>query len=228
MERVAKLYYWRHRCLRMPVNYLLEHLRVPYDMVYYSDPEHWLPDKARLIEEGFLTPNLPYFESAQGDKMSETMAILHALASQYKPELVPKSPSEYTQVIMIEGMMVDYMMAVTMPFYDCKTLEKANAEMKGNLERFRSKTDFFEGVLAEGHWVLGEKLSFLDFYWVEIVEKLVIMEEELKQGFFGADTLEVFRAYVARFAELDGIKEFRASPRFIKRPFHNVLRAVWV
>ena len=226
MENKVKVYYWKIRGFGTPVASLLEHLKVPYEMVYYTDGKKWLADKAQLIEDGFLTPNLPYVE-CDGNRLSETFAILNCLASKYKPELVASSSSEFTKILMVKGIIHDYTMGITLPVYICKTLEEANADIKAKLERHISKTNYLKSVLAKGPWLLGEKLSFLDFFWAEMVEKLVTMEEELKQGFIDADTLKVFKEYVARFAELDGVKEYRASERFIKRPFNNVPKAVW-
>ena len=227
MENKIKLHYWKIRGLAAPIISLLEYLKLPYEVHHYTDGETWHTDKAQLIEQGFATPNLPYMEATDGSKMSESSAIMHSLASEHGPELVPSTSCGRTKVLMVEGIALDYMRAITVPMYDSKTVEEALAKVEGNLRRHQSKTNYFKTVLAKGHWILGEKLSYLDFFLAEMLEKLVVMEADFKRGFVDADTLKVFQGYLARFANLEGVRQYRDSERFMKRPFNLVQLAVW-
>ena len=222
------LFYWKIRGLGCGVASLLEHMKVPFNYTYYTDRESWKTDKAKLIDNGFLNPNLPYIEDKSANKkISETFAVLYYLANKYKPDLVPKTNDEVTQMLVVKGIITDYNSAITRPAYTCKSLDEMKKTLKGSMRFHSSKTNYWKVILEKNPWVMGDKLSFLDFYLAELIEKLIVMQEELEEEFINADALKVFKEYVARFTALEGVKEFRESEKFLKRPFNNVPKAVW-
>ena len=70
-----KIFYWKIRGLKEPLVTLAEYLKVPYELVYYTEMSKWLEDKAKLQEEGFYLANLPYIE-VEGEKLAETLACV--------------------------------------------------------------------------------------------------------------------------------------------------------
>ena len=222
------LYYWKIRGLGAPCATLLEYLNVPYNYHQYTDPESWKNDKKKLIEGGFLNPNLPYIkEKSSGLKLSETFAVLFHLAAKHKSDLAPKTTEEFRDVLVVKGIITDYNSGITGTTYRSNSTEELLKSLESTMRYHSSKTNYFKVTLEKNTWVLGEKLSFLDFYLAELLEKLVAMQDELKTEFVNAETLKVFRAYVKRFTALEAIKKFRESERFIKRPFNNVPKASW-
>ena len=175
-----------------------------------------------------MNPNLPYIhDTAKDKKISETFAVLHYLANKYKKDLVPQNSEEMTHALMVQGVIADYNGALTRPAYMSKTVEEMIQSLKGSLRYNSSKTNYFKHTLEKNNFVMGEKLCFLDFYLAELLEKLVTMQEELKEELVDVNTLKVFKDYIERFTSLEGIKEFREKEKFIKRPFNNVPKAAW-
>ena len=222
------LYYWNFRGLGGPMATMLEYLKVPYNYIHFEEREDWKKEKNRLIESGFKTPNLPYIhDKSSGVQISESIAILHYLAAKYDKNLIPETREEMTQVLMVQGIILDYEYKVTMPAYDCSSVDEMIKQLHSNMEIYKSKNLFWKYRLEQQKWIMGDQLSFLDFFFAELIEKLITMQEELKEDFVDKLTYKAFRAYVDRFAELEGVKEFRASSRFIKRPYNHPPVALW-
>ena len=223
------LYYWKIRGLGCPVASLLEYLNVPYNYVQYVAGEgKWRPAKEKLIEDGFLNPNLPYINDKSADlNLSETFAVLYYLADKYNNELAPKTSKEITNFLMVKGMITDYNSGITITTYVCQTQDELKEKLVGKMKYNIAKTIYFRETLKKQNWVTGDKLSVLDFYLSELLEKLICMQDELKTDFVDEDTLNVYKAYVARFNALEAIKKYRDSDRFVARPFNNTIRACW-
>ena len=229
-KKNVNLYYWKIRGLGSPVANLLEYLNVPYNYNQYdfADRPKWIEDKNKLIEGGFTNANLPYIqEESTGFQLSETFAVLYYLATKHNPELAPKTTDEITQAFVVKGIIQDYNTAITSTTYQSKDTEDLKKKLASSLQYHSTKTNHWKVTLAKQKWVLGEKLSFLDFYLVELLEKLVTMQAELKTNFVDEESLKVFQNYVNQFNNLEAIKKYRESDRFFARPY-NVSIAPWV
>ena len=228
MNSQYTIYYWKIRGLGNPVATLLEYLKAPYTYHQYTDRDTWSTDKQKLLESGFLNPNLPYLHDKKNDKkLSETFAVLLYLAGQHRKEMVPQSMEEMTHALMVQGVIADYNKAITTSAYSSKTVEEMIEALKGSMASNATKTNFFKVTLEKNKFVQGEQVTFLDFYLADLIEKFVTMQEELKQEFVDEATLKVFKDYVCRFTSLDGIKEYREGEKFMKRPFNFAPFAAW-
>ena len=149
------------------------------------------------------------------------------IARLYCKELGPETMEEVEEFMLIQGVINDYNRNITMPAYMSKTKEDLVKAMTSGMKYQKCKTQYFVEKLEAGKWILGDKLSYLDFFLSELLEKLTVMEDELNINFIGPENSKIFKDYVERFNALEKVKEFRESKRSIDRPFNNTPKAVW-
>ena len=154
MNSQYTIYYWKIRGLGNPVATLLEYLKAPYTYHQYTDRDTWSTDKQKLLESGFLNPNLPYVHDIKNDKkLSETFAVLLYLAGQHRKEMVPQSMEEMTHALMVQGVIADYNKAITTSAYSSKTVEEMIEALKGSMASNATKTNFFKVTLEKNKFV---------------------------------------------------------------------------
>ena len=132
---------------------------VEYEQGDDLNREAWTSVKFTL---GMDFPNLPYF--IDGDfKMSETMPIHQFIADKWMPELLGKDAQTRATVNMIANVIGDLKNAVTRPCYTTGNIE----EITGKMEEMLPK---IVGFLGNNKFLTGDAVTWVDFYFVEVVE----------------------------------------------------------
>lgn len=80
--------------------------------------------------------------------------------------------------------------------------------------------------LGSKPFLFGEKPVTADFALADLLEKLAAMDNELETATKMVKGNATWEDYLARFYDLPKIKEFRASEKFVERPFISPL-AKW-
>jgi len=212
--------YWAIRGVAETARTLMEHLQIPYDQEIYTDQQTWETKKANF---GHRFANLPYL--IDGEKtLTETDAIFAYICLKAgKPEMAGK-PDDLIDFLQIKGVIGDIRQGLSRAVYGAKEKEDIKKTLdalmagKGN-----AKLDDLNEILGQKDWLLGY-LTYLDFILVELLERFSDMDAELGTTVMGK--YSNLQAYLKRFLELPGVKEYRASDRFKARPY-NMLTAKW-
>ncbi|KAM7312086.1 putative glutathione S-transferase [Ixodes scapularis] len=205
--------YWDVRGLGQYLRYLLEYAKVEYKEKRYSfgtDPnwtrDEWLADKQNLDLD---FPNLPYY--LDGDvKLTQSLAILKYLGR--KHGLAPKTDELQRRVDMIEMQAFDLIMSAGDLCYDpAYSDEKRKHFLADVAEKLRQ----FEALLEkDGPFAAGQNVTYVDFLLYEALEIVrVLGPSNFKRNF------QSLEQYNGRVADLTGLREYLASPRFKDWPF---------
>ena len=123
--------------------------------------QDWLDNKFHM---GLDFPNLPYFIDTDGFKMTESIAIHQYIADKWMPDLLGTSIEERARVQMIVGVLGDVKKGVTMPMY----MNENRDEVKANA--LTCVNAFMERVGSVKSYLAGENLTYIDFYWYELLQ----------------------------------------------------------
>ena len=157
--------YWKIRGLAAPIRYMFHYLGVDFEDKLYEcgdapdfDKSAWLNEKETL---GLEFPNLPYLIDGE-TKLTETVAIMHYIASKYQPALLGSNASVKGRILMLLEHIVTLKKRATEPCYttgdkeaivdDCRPLLAKIVEVKG-----------------DNTWIAGQNLTWLDFYFAELL-----------------------------------------------------------
>lgn len=204
------LAYWDARGLTQPIRNLLIFKGVEFeDKRYQFGPppdynrEDWLKEKASL---GFPFPNLPYY--IDGDvKMVQSLAIMRYLAR--KHDLGARNEQETQELDMLEQQARDLAMNLAMTLYSPPDLAEARRKYEENLENvLRPWDEHLQGKL----WVLGERITYVDFLLYEALDWNYELNASAFQGF------AVLMAYLKRFEQLPNLRQHFASEKYNKWP----------
>lgn len=211
--------YWKIRGLAEPIRRLAAYLKIDIDEKQYTSMEEYQKDVPTLKLE---FTNLPYLFDGETGVTESDAIMVYLVTKSGNMKLLGKTP---TDTYMVAGAFKDIHRDTTMLCYSSKTVEelKKALEEKYQSRRFVNFLDKLEARLAKGDFVLGE-LSYLDFSIAEFIEKQLVMDEEI-----GTKTVSgrpVLKSYVERFVNLEGVKEYVASERALKRPYNGWV-AIW-
>ena len=81
---------------------------------------------------------------------------------------------------------------------------------------FPSHLKGFEAFI-KGDWLLGDDLSVADVVLYELADQIGLMVPGILEGY------PKVAALLTRFEALPKIAEYRASPRYLRRPINNVM-----
>ncbi|XP_075526383.1 glutathione S-transferase Mu 4-like [Dermacentor variabilis] len=201
--------YWDVRGLAQPIRNLLVYQGVEFEDKRYKfgpepdyDREEWLAEKPTL---GLRFPNLPYYFD-DDVKMTQSLAIVRYLAR--KHDLAGRDEEETLELDMLEQQARDLlwglMMAIASPNYE-ETRPKYEEKMESLLQPWDEQ-------LQEKEWVIGDRITYVDFLLYEALD----WNCELNAGAF--EGFPVLTAYTKRFEELPNIDEYFASDKYNKYP----------
>jgi len=208
--------YWDIRGLAEPIRLMLEHAGQSYDQEKYLagpaptyDRSQWLDKKEKM---GLDFPNLPYY--MDGDvKMTESWAIMRHVAR--KNNLLPDDNSAHL-CDQAQGVISDFRMSFVMMCY-----RDGFAENKKNFfAALPAKLTRFDDYLGKNKWMSGEKLTYVDFAFCEILDQLQLMEKSVYDKYANV------KEYLKNFMAQPNIAKYRSSDRFKKFPCNGAM-AKW-
>jgi glutathione S-transferase len=199
MPSTLKLGYWKIRGLASNIRFQLAHSGVAYENVFYEvtdAPElsgaEWTDQKYKL---GLDFPNIPYV--IDGDfKLTETIEIHKYLADKYQPELLGRDAETRAHLGMLSFHIIHLKMSVITPCYVCGDRQKITDAYRAELPAILS----FKG---DKKFIGSEHVSYLDFYFFELLQMLVFVSEGgiLKE-------FPVLAEFNETMKQLPGLKEY--------------------
>jgi len=170
------------------------------------DKSCWFDVKETM---GMEYPNLPYL--IDGDvKITETIAIHMYIAKKYKPELLGRTAAEVGRINMLSAHVSNLKGKVTGPCY-------MTGDLEAIIETARPILSKIVDAMGESEWIAGNNLTWLDFYFAELVDML----NALTDGLFNAEFPSLL-TYWERFIALPNLAEAWADDtKLMKAPFNN-------
>ncbi|CAG0894171.1 unnamed protein product [Darwinula stevensoni] len=213
--------------LGQPIRNLLTYTGVEWeDKTYEISPpdgpgrQAWENDKNDGL--GLDFPNLPYY--IDGDvKLSQSLSIIRHLGR--KHGLYGQTEEEQCRQDMAEQQHVDLKMAMIRAVYfqfvcalrDLPTPESKAEYLEGALP---THLKLFTKFIGDRNWLLGDRLTYVDFLWYEVLDWQLYLDPECFKDF------PVVRDFIERFENLPKIKEYLKSDKFQKWPLFGSM-ALW-
>ncbi|KAK8739209.1 hypothetical protein OTU49_003533 [Cherax quadricarinatus] len=203
--------YWNIRGLAQPIRLLLEYTGTEFEDKFYVcgpapdyDKSCWFDIKEDL---GLDFPNLPYY--IDGDvKITQSNAILRYISR--KHDLVGKTEEEKIRVDILENQAMDFRNGFVRLCY----LE-FNLQKQRYLDALPKTIKTFSEFLGTRPWFAGDNITFVDFLMYELLDQHLQLDDTCLKN---AKNLQEFQK---RFEDLEPIKKYMASPRFMKAPLNN-------
>lgn len=207
-----RLVYWDVRGYAESARYILRYSETEYtDERMTASAERfvqWMGEKYTL---GLGLPNLPYL--IDGDiKLSQSLAIVRYLGRKFGL-VAGDNEQDITRVEMVEQEMTDFKNAFGKICYDPQFEDKKPAY----LESLAKKISTFDGYLGAGPFVLGDKLTYVDFLVYEFFSQInKLAPEEVAKG----PNIVNHRDNFERLPTLQGWFESEEAkvPRYINSP----------
>ena len=212
--------YWRIRGLASQCRHILTYCGADYTEKRYDasqkedgswDMSDWTNEKETL---GYEYPNLPYLQD--GDvRITETAAIMKYVAKKYKPELLGRTAAELGRVEMLSAHVVTLKMKSTMPCY-------ASDDRAPIIEECIPILAKLVEVQGSDLYIAGQNITYLDFFYVELLEFL----DFLSEGKF-YEEFPATKAYYDRLVSLPELKDYMADDeRCPKKPFNGLMAKI--
>ena len=152
---------------------------------------------------------MPYL--IDGDvKITETVAIMQYIAKKYRPTLLGMSAAEIGRISMLQDKVKDLKMKATIPCYTTGDTEAIIEECRPLLAKIVE-------CMGDSEWIAGPNLTWLDFYFAELVDLL----NAISDGLFFAEFPKT-ETYWERFICLPNLAEAWADDdKLMKAPFNN-------
>lgn len=210
--------YWRIRGLAQPIRVMLAYCGVDFEDTMYDvslteegwDRSAWTNVKFSL---GMDYPNLPYLIDGE-TKLTETAGIMRYIAKKWDPSLLGSSAAQLGKTEMLFAHVMKMKELCTLP---CYMGQKQGEELKDQIAE--DCQPILEKIMevAEGSaWLTGDSLTWLDFFFAEVVEYMeVILDERF------VAQIPASHEYLEKFRALDKVKEFYSKEGVMLKPFNN-------
>lgn len=225
MEASIVLGYWNIRGLAQPIRNLLEYTDEKYeDRIYDFDTSDmtnkikmqgkWPEVKANCAtiiggegEAAMDFPNLPYLIEKQADgttlKMTQSNAILKHFAR--KHDLVVKGENNIARMEMLEEQVMDLKQAIIGYCYDNSIVAWRYPNYTEDIQPILKR---WEKVLESKQWVMGDKLTYVDFLLYEFLDWHIPLKADIFDG------MPSLKAFLERFRALPRIAAYFESDRY--------------
>ncbi|KAM7539217.1 hypothetical protein Aperf_G00000052893 [Anoplocephala perfoliata] len=209
--------YWNIRGLAEQSRLLLRYLGVEFKEKLYEpgepprfDGNTWVPEKFNL---GLDFPNLPYY--IDGDfKLTQSSAILEYIADTHG--MIPDCKKQRAILHMLQNAILDLRFSLSRTCYSPDFENLRGPFLKGVPDSFK----LFEEYLGNKTWLTGDKINYPDFNLGEVLSQFKKFEPSCLNEF------PKLKAYLTRFENLPGLKDYMASKEFRTRPC-NFITAKW-
>ena len=167
--------------------------------------ECWTSVKNTL---GLDFPSIPYLVDGE-TKLTDAYAIMVYLCASYAPELLGQNAAEKAEIDMLYSQLKDIKQAVTGPCYQGVDRAKLSQTAKQKMAPIVT-------YLGKKDYLIGENLTFLDFYMLEQCDFV----QFLTNNEFFTENKNIAR-YVKRMKGLRQVKRYIKSDRYLEKPFNN-------
>ena len=205
--------YWSIRGLAAQIRYMFYYLNIDFEDKLYEcgdapdfDKSCWFDVKETL---GLEYPNLPYLIDGE-TKLTETVAIMQYIARKYQPALLGSNSSEIGRIHMLLDKVATLKGKATGPCYGSGDTEAIIEECRPILAKIVE-------TMGDSQWIAGSNLTWLDFYFAELLDLL----NAISDGLFHAE-FPTMQTYWDRFIALPNLAEAWADDtKCMKAPFNN-------
>ena len=192
---------------------MFHYLNVDFEDTLYEcgdapdfDKTCWTDVKETL---GFEYPNLPYLKDGEV-KLTETVAIMQYIARKWQPALLGSNAAEVGRINMLLDKVFNLKMKSTIACYTVGDAEAIIEECRPLLAKIVE-------CMGDSEWIAGPNLTWLDFYFAELIDLL----NAISDGLFHAE-FPTMQAYWDRFIALPNLAEAWADDvKCMKAPFNN-------
>ncbi|CAG7726509.1 unnamed protein product [Allacma fusca] len=192
--------YWDIRGLAQPIRLLLQYLGVDYENKLYGfssgpgpEDESWTSEKFTL---GLDFPNIPYWIDDK-IKLTESKAILKYLAKTKGPATVPDNVEDQAIADQVEGLANDVQTALQDLTYSQTGIPETPLEVA-----LAKKFEYVETFLSKRKWVVGDKITYVDFYLYEVLFQFQKFNKNFLKPY------PALQNYVQAFENLPQLKEY--------------------
>lgn len=200
--------YWEARGRAEPIRYLLHYSgttfvdkRYPLAEEFGLRHPEWMNDKFNL---GLEFPNLPYYMDEEV-KLSQSIAILRYLGRKHGLAPDTTDSQQIARADIMEQQCVDFFNGLrTLAYNPNFTTEKVEY-----IKKLPYKIQLFENALGNNSWLLGQKITYVDFFLFEVLDR----HRYLDPNFL--NTFPKVKAYVDRFECLPNVAKYRESEEFL-------------
>ncbi|KAL4478045.1 hypothetical protein ABPG72_013484 [Tetrahymena utriculariae] len=216
---MTTLGYWGFRGLAQPIRLLLAYLGIQYTNKAYYTPEEWFGnDKNEL---GLDFPNIPYLIDGE-IKLTESSAIpIYLIRKHKRNDLLGFSDDgsyseKEVRVAQLVGVIKDLFKELTGL---CFNPDFKNIKDKLYTDKIEIMVKRLVAYLGDKEFLLGT-LTFADFIFYEALSYI-------RHIYPQANIYATLTAYLNRFENLPGIKEYLANPDQNLKIFLPPNKAAW-
>ncbi|XP_037045396.1 glutathione S-transferase Mu 3-like [Bradysia coprophila] len=207
--------YWNVRGLTSSIRNLLHFTEAEFEEKLYEFSEEerkvWQADKSSLDLD---FPNLPYY--IDGDvKLTQSTAILRYLGRKFN--LIGENEAETQRLDLAEQQATDLRMGLIRLVYFSSNFEQSREDYLKILPELVKE---FSRFLDSNKWILGDKISYVDFLLYDALDFNRLFDEK---SFEGAD---IINSYLARFESIPQIKAYMTGGEYKKLPIFSPI-ASW-
>ena len=200
-QKPIKITYWNIRGITGYVFSLCEYTGTPYEFLTedINDKSIWHGSVEEHVKNGLQYPNLPWMED--GDvKLSESFAIMNYIAEKAGHKNMIPATQNMTKYLQYHGLLWDLGFKFGVLAYFQPNMEEfKNAYEKSDEAFFKLRQ--LDAHLGKSPWLLGDKISILDFFFADLIERLKDIEKDTGSEIVGK--MENLQAYVTKYWEID-------------------------
>ena len=225
----VEVWYWKIRGKGTLITDFLAALNVPFTLNSFQEMEVYGKFKMEVLKE-YSSVNLPLIRDPNnGNKyVAETSAILQYIANQYKQDAGASSIEELPDFLILKGAIEDCFTGVlSRNLYGSKEKELLKEKVLATRARHAIKWGNFEKMLETNDWLFKNRFTYLDVMFATMIEILTTMETELDFKYFTESERKSFLAHMNRLTDIEGVKKWRNSDKFSKRPYAPPSMAAW-
>jgi len=205
---MATLGYWKTRGVGNPIRFLLEYVGEKYEEKLYTGDkaEEWFNEKYSL---GLQFPNLPYY--FDGDlKLTGSLSIMRHIARKHKLG-VSLSEEQQCDLEMVEAHVYDLFWSGLVGLcYGKGDYESLKIEYVGKY--MPDKLKVLSDYLGSKKFILGEQITYIDFYMYEVLYDHFLFAPEV------FDKFQNLKNYLKTIEDLPAISSYMKTDRYIHSP----------
>ena len=198
-------------------------LELPETRLGAEDAPAYFEKKSNSCAEGNTLVNLPSITDGDVYVTETTACIVYLLEKAGRQDMM-NNTWQRTQVASI---VFSVFYDISAPAYLLADQAALAAALTPKYEAFaKFQCPGLAKVLGDKPFFFGDQPVAVDFAFADLLEKLLAMDNELSIPTKLVKGNATWEGYLARFYALPKIAEFRASDKFVERPF-NAPVAVW-